>query len=150
MPSPRSPSQRIKGQEVNLLFTQDGDLLDTLTDIQQFESSAEMETKIQGYLGERSNRTDEIYNHTTLNWTMHIHRATWFTIQQAMIARAQRITPDIVFNVTEVYAFPDGSTVTVTYPDIKFGKQTSTVGSRGDYVTIKCEAVCDSFVINIA
>lgn len=150
MPSPRNPSQRIKGQEVTVLFTQDDQLLDTLTDIKDFEYEPKLEIKEEGYLGEKTNRHDEIFNGIKGNFTMHIHRQQWFTIQAAIIARAKRETPDVVFNITAVLAFPDGTTPNVVFPDVKFGAQTTTISSRGDYVTIKAEFACDDFVEQVS
>jgi hypothetical protein len=150
MPSPRSPSQRIKGQEVSLLMTQDGNLISDAIDVQQFEHNVEFEILEQGYLGEKGNRTDEVFNKVSGSFQLHIHEQTWFKIQSAIKDRAQRITPDTVFNLTEVFVFPNGQTPTVTFPDIKFGKQATTVSSRKDYVVVKCEFACDDYTIQQA
>lgn len=147
MPSPRNPSQRIRGQEVNIIFTQDGDVLDTLTDIKNFTFDAELEIKKEGYLGEKTDRPDEVYNGASGSFEMHLHRSRWFVIQQAMIARAKRETPDVVFNITAVLAFPDGSTPTATFPDVNWGKQSTNISSRIDYVSVKCEFACIDFTV---
>lgn len=146
MPSPRNPSQRIRGQEVNLLFTQDGELLDTLTDIKNFQFDAKLEIKEEGYLGEKTNRHDYIYSGVKGSFEMHLHRAKWLEIQQAVISTAKRETPDVVFNITAVLAFADGTTPTVTFPDVNWGPQSTNISARTEYVSVKCEFACDDFV----
>jgi hypothetical protein len=146
MPSPRNPGQRVKGQEVSLLFTQDGQLLDTITDIQNFNHDLELELIVKGYLGEKTNRKDEVFNGVKGTFSMHLSRNQWFAIQARIVGRAKRELPDIVFNITQVYAFPDGTTTTVVFPDVKFGPQTTDVASRNEYVSVKAEFGCDDYV----
>ena len=68
-----STAQRIKGQEVSLLITNAGELEDTLTDIQNFNMEYEFETKSQGYLGEKTNRQDSIFNGIKFDFEIHVH-----------------------------------------------------------------------------
>jgi hypothetical protein len=49
-------SQRLKGQEVEVLLVVDGEIQDTTTDIRSFEVAAKTELKEEGYLGEKTNR----------------------------------------------------------------------------------------------
>jgi hypothetical protein len=143
--STRNPSQRIKGQEVAILITQDSQLQDTLTDIQNFNLEAQFEIKSQGYLGEKTNRKDEIYNGCKFDLELNLHKQDWFTFQNNIKNRAQRITPDTIFNITGVFSFPNGDTPTVLIPDVHFGPQPLNITSRGDYVKVKLEGEADDF-----
>lgn len=136
-------SQRVKGQEVNILFVRGGNLEETLTDTTDFEFGPKLELKEQGYLGEKSNRHDEVFNGMKFSGTIHLHSQDWFVFQSAIIARAKRQTPDVVFNISAVLQFPNGQTPSVLLSDCKFGPQTQAVRSRGDYVTAKLEGACD-------
>jgi hypothetical protein len=141
------PAQRIKGQEVQILFVRAGVLEDTLTDTQDFEWEPKLELKEVGYLGEKSNRHDEIFNGMKFDGTLHLHSQDWFVFQQAIVARAKRQTPDVVFNVSSILNFPNGQTPSLLFPDAKFGAQTHAVRSRGDYVTVKVAGACDDYFL---
>lgn len=145
MSSVRNPSQRLKGQEVAILITQDGALQDSLTDIQNFNMTAQFEIKSQGYLGEKTNRKDEIYNGCKFDMELHLHKQDWFAFQFAIKQRAQRNTPDTMFNITGVLSFPNGQTPTVLIQDVHFGEQPLAISSRGDYVKVKLEGEADDF-----
>jgi hypothetical protein len=133
----RNPAQRIKGQETSILWTQDSQLQATLTDIQNFNMELEFEIKSQGYLGEKTNRKDEIYNGTKFDMELNIHTQDFFKFRQAIKDRAQRNTPDVQFNITTVLQFPNGQTPVTRLPDCFFGPNPMTISSRGDYVKIK-------------
>ncbi len=136
-------TQRIKGQEVSVLITRDGALEDTLTDIIDFNVELEMEIKSQGFLGEKTNRKDDIFNGAKFDLTLQLHKQDWFNFSAAIVARAKRETPDVVFNITAVFSFPNGETPSRLLPDVKFGAIPINVTSRGDYVKVKLSGECD-------
>lgn len=141
------PEQRIKGQEVSILITRDGALEDTLTDIQNFNMDTELELIVKGYLGEKTNRKDDIFNGIKFDLELHLHKQDWFNFQAAIVSRAKRDTPDVKFNITGVMSFPNGDTPTVLLPDCKFGAIPMNVSARGDYVKVKLSGGCDDYVI---
>jgi hypothetical protein len=145
MPSPTNPSQRIKGQEVTILIVQDSQLQATLTDIQSFNAEVQLEIKSQGYLGEKTNRKDYIFNGVKFDMELHVHTQDWLNFVQAVINKAQRITPDTVFNITGVFSFPNGDTPTMVIANAAFGPLPVNVNSRGDYVKVKLEGEADNF-----
>lgn len=132
-------TQRIKGQEVAVLITRAGVLEDTLTHIMNFNLVLKLEIKEQGYLGDPTDEVDEIFHGIKGDFELHIARAAYFDFAQAIIDRAQRLTPDVVFNITAVLNFPNGEVVTAMAPDVKFGELPMNIGSRGDYVKSKVE-----------
>lgn len=138
--------QRIKGQEVAIIIANDGQVEDTLDAIQNFNLEAEFEIKSVGYLSEKTNRKDEIYNGCKFDLELHLHKQRWFQFQQEIKDRAQRKTPDKKFNITGVFSFPDGTTPDVLIPDAKFGAQPLSVSSRGDYVKVKLQGEADDFI----
>lgn len=140
------PDQRIKGQEVEILYTRRGVLEDTLTDTQDFEWDIELELIDKGYLGEKSNRRDEIFNGSSFTGTIHTHSQLFISYFQGIINRAKRIEVDTVFNITAALSFPNGQTPTVTFPDAHFKPINNTVRSRGDYLSCKIQGACDDIV----
>lgn len=139
------PAQRIKGQEVQILVVQDSVLQDTITDIQNFNATIELEIKTQGYLGEKTNRRDEIYNGVKFDMTIHLHSQDYFIFQKSIVSRAKRDTPDTTFNISGVFSFPNGDEPVMLFPDAKFGEQPLGISSRGDYVNIKVNGECDDY-----
>lgn len=132
-------SRRIRGQEVTILIVRDAALEAELTDIKNFTAELMTEIISKGYLGEDTEQKDEIYKGTKFSFEMDNHSPDFLTFSAAVIDRAKRRTPDTVFNISAVLAFPDGRVATVLFPDAKFGPQPINVPERGDYVSIKYE-----------
>jgi hypothetical protein len=139
--------QRIKGQEVSILIVRGGALEDTLTDVQSFNAEFQSEHKIQGYLGEKSNRTDDIFNNCKLDVELHMHTQDYFAFQKAIIDRQKRITPDLQINIMAVMLFPNGQSPTILFPDVKFGSIPMNIANRGDYVKVKLDGVTDDYEV---
>lgn len=140
-------SQRIKGQEVSLIITSSGDLEAELTDIKSCEFTPQFEIKEEGYLGETTNRTDEVYNGVKGSITMHIHSGDAFDFIQKVKDRAQRKTPDVQFNIGGIFVFPNGEIRTISVPDAHFGAVPISTNDRGDYTELKYEFAADDFSV---
>lgn len=145
-----SSSQRAKGQEVAVLIVRDGALEDSLTDIQNFNVEFQTEIKSQGYLGEKTNRKDEVFNGVKGDMELHLHSQAWFQFVQAIVDRAQRTTPDVVFNISSIVNFSNGDTPTILIPNVKWGAIPHSVPERGDYVKVKLEFEADTFEISFS
>jgi hypothetical protein len=141
------PAQRIKGQEVSIIITRDGALEAELTDVKSCEFTPQFEIKTEGYLGEKSVRNDEIYMGVKGSLELHIHSGDVFDFVQAVKDRAQRNTPDTVFNIAGIFAFPSGEVRTLTVPDAKFGAVPISTNDRGDYTSVKFEYAADDYQV---
>ncbi len=139
--------QAIKGQETSIVVTTDGELEAELTDIKSCEFTPQFEIKEEGYLGEKTNRNDDIYNGVKGTLTMHIHSGAAFDFVLAIKDRAQRNTPDRVFNIAGIFFFPNGEIRTLTIPDAKFGPVPISTNDRGDYTEMKFEFAADDFMV---
>lgn len=131
--------QRIKGQEVSIIIVRGGVLESELTDIRNFNVTLMTEIIQQGYLGETTDRFDEVFKGASFDFEMDNHSQDFITFVQAVIDRARRRTPDIVFNISAVLQFPNGQTPTITLPDCFFGPFPLTIGSRTEYAKLKIE-----------
>jgi hypothetical protein len=140
--------QRIKGQETSLIVTTDGELEAEITDIKSCEFAPQFEIKEEGYLGEKTNRFDDIYNGVKGSMEFHIHSGDVFNLMNAIKERAQRITPDRVFNIAGIFSFPNGETKSLTVPDIKFGPMPISVSDRGDYTAVKWEFAAEDYRVD--
>ncbi len=135
MPLPNT--ERVKGQECNVIIVQDSQVQDTLTEISNFNGELSFEIKTQGYLGEKTNRKDYIYNGAKFDFEMHTHSQGWVTLVQAQLSLAKRTTPNTVFNITLVLEYPNGDTPSALFSNCSFGALPINVAGRGEYVKHK-------------
>lgn len=141
------PSQRIKGQEISVLMVRDTVVENELVDVQNLNIEIDLETKREGYLGEKTTRSDDIYNGVKGDLEMHLHSQEYFVFVNAIVSRAKRQTPDSKFNISAVLFFPDGTTPSVIIADVKFGPNPLKVANRGDYVQAKFEFIADDYEV---
>jgi hypothetical protein len=134
--------QRLKGQEVQVQVVVGGQLSDAFTAIASFSDTMKMESMEAGYLGEVTNRTDDIFNGWDGTLSMHVSKQKWMEFQALIKARAQRAQPDLVFNLVRTDFYPNGETPTRTYKDVAFGAEPTNVASRGDYVSVDVPFMC--------
>lgn len=135
-------AQRIKGQEVSIIVVAGGSTVDTLTDIMNFNMEVSLEMLEQGYIGETTNRYDEIFNGAKFDFEMHQSSQDFLTFEKQVEARARRDQPDLEFNIVVTLNFPNGETPIVTLPDVSFGAIPFNVGSRKDYAKVKIQGAC--------
>jgi hypothetical protein len=145
-----STAQRLKGQEVSILIVRDGNLEDTLVDIQNFNLELEFEIKTQGYLGEKTNRRDMIFNGAKFDMELNLHTEDYLSFLLAMKNKAQRLTPDVVFNITGVFSFPNGDQPELLLNDVSFGAAPQNIGARGDYVKLKLQGEVEDIEIQLS
>lgn len=135
---------RAKGQDVRIVVTSSvAGQEDSITAVQSFEMSWQMEIKSEGYLGETANRKDDILMGIRANAKLHLERAAYFRFVQRVTDRAQRRLPaSVKFNILASISFPDGSRARVLIEDCYFGELPLNVGGRDEYVesTIEIEA----------
>src|SRR5574338_377808 len=84
---------RIKGQETQVIITRGGVLEDTITAIKSFELTDVYQTISQGYLGEKTDRKDYIFNGSKFTMEVHLSRKQWWVLKRAIKDKAQRKTP---------------------------------------------------------
>jgi hypothetical protein len=135
-------SQRIKGQEVEVMLVVDSAPQDTITDVRSFELAFQTEILREGYLGETTDRRDSIFKGVRGRMELHIENADIFKLFTSIIDKARRRTPGTKINVKATLNFPNGERPRVVIPDVEFGELPLNFGSRSDYgaVTLDFEA----------
>lgn len=124
--------QRIKGQESSCIVIADGKSME-FTDIQSTEFTQDTETKEEGYLGEGSNRYDEIYKGYSGKIDMHNSSPELFTFLEIIKDRAQRRTPGTVINIKTTLAYPSGERVRIIMNDAFFDASGIAFSGRDAY-----------------
>ncbi len=134
--------QRLKGQEVSIRTIRGGSVIDSIDSVSVFNQETMMEIKQDGFLGEYVNRFDSIHNGFGGDFEFHVHNGLWVAFERSIIDKAQRNTPDTVYNVIRTDFYPNGDNVIYTYRDVQWGAIPHTVASRGDYVKVKATFNC--------
>lgn len=133
---------RLKGQEVEVRVVNAGAVVTAIAAVGTFNEQTMLETKQDGFLGEGVDRFDDILRGYGFDMEFQVAEASWIDLQTAIIDRAQRKTPEVVFNVIRTDFYANGDTLIVTYTDVKFGAQPLSIASRGDFVKVKLEGKC--------
>lgn len=128
-----SQAQRIKGQEVSIQTTVNGERQQSINDIQNLEVEFQLELLREGYLGEKTDRRDEVFRGVRGKMDLHFETSDTFKTIVAIIARAQRREPGNTINVQATLRFPNGENTKVVMPDVFFGPIPMTFGSRTEY-----------------
>jgi|SRR5689334_15913693 len=134
--------QRLKGQEVSVRIIKDSVVVSEIDSVSNLNESTMLELKEAGYLGETVNRFDEILNGFGGDMEINITRANWILLELAIIARARRETPGVIFNVVVTDLLPNGESVIKVYTNVFWGEMPKSVPSRGDYVKPKLQFKC--------
>jgi hypothetical protein len=140
-------AQRVKGQEVRITLTSPDGTEDSVG--QGGISSAEIEFKTEvlseGYLGEATERKDDIFRGVSGRLEFHLDRQSWFSLVDKIVARSQRrdaTSGTAVFNVILTLSFPSGERPRVLLENVFFGPLPTRIGGRDEYVTASIDFEC--------
>lgn len=139
-----SRAQRVRGQETEIRIVLDGNLVKSVTAIQSFTGTVEIEQKSEGYLGEVADRYDDIYKGFKGSLDYHLDDDDIFDFIQQLILRAQRRTPQFKVNILTVFNFTNGQRRKVQLNDIAFGNIPLNISSRSDYVKSSLDVACSA------
>ena len=128
------PSLRLKGQEVSVQLIKDNLVQADITDVRSFDVSIQMETMSEGYLGELTDRRDDVFRGCSGTIAFHIENTAAFDLFQSIVDRAKRRVPGTQINVKGALRFPNGQQKLIVVNDVYFGEIPFNVGGRTDYV----------------
>jgi hypothetical protein len=129
------PSYRLRGQEVSVQVVQNGALLADISDVKSFEVEFQLDVMAEGYLGEFTDRRDDMFKGITGKIEFHIENGAPFDLVNAIVQRAQRRVPGTQFNVQSTVRLANGQRKRIVINDLYFGSVPFNVASRTDYVT---------------
>lgn len=130
------PEQRIKGQEVELMFVEDNVPLSTIQDIKSFEMEAQLEILKEGYLGETTDRRDSVYRGFSGKVEVHFESRDLLDFSRRLIDKARRRTPGARVNMKVTLVFPAGDRLRLILKDLAFGPVPLGFAGRTDYGTV--------------
>lgn len=137
--------QRIKGLDAEIQVVVDGAVQATLTEITNFEVQEGFEIKEEGYVGEKSNRYDEVYKGVAVSLELHHHDPGWWALVKAAKDRAQRRTPGTAINIKVTLNYPNGTRQRIMIPNVFIdGDLGMAFAGRTDYGTSKLSAKAEA------
>lgn len=137
-------AQRIKGQEISLMLVVGGQAQSTLTAIRSFEVTPKLEKKQEGYLGETTDRYDEVFQGCDFRMEYHYEDDAGLKLIEAIIERAARRTPGVQVNIKATLNFPSGRRKLVILQDAFFGNLPFGFSSRTEYGTLSVDGSCSN------
>jgi hypothetical protein len=129
------PSYRLRGQEVSVQVVKGGALLADITDVKSVEVEFQLDVMAEGYVGEFTDRRDDMFKGVTGKIEFHIENGAPFDLVNEIILRAQRRVPGVQFNVQSSVRLGNGQVRRLVINDLYFGSVPFNVASRSDYVT---------------
>ena len=129
------PSYRVRGQEVSVQVVQNGKIVAELTDVKSFDVEFEMDVMKEGYLGEFTDRRDDMFKGISGKIEFHIENNAPFDFINAIVQRSQSRVKGTQFNVQSTINLPNGQVKRLLVNDIFFSNVPVNVSGRSDYVT---------------
>lgn len=143
-------SLRLRGQEVQLRLTQAGKLLRTITAIENATWTVLMDILRKGYLGETTERRDDMYKGTKFEFGFDPESKDPFIMVGLLRDRAQRRTSQASAQVNAVFTcnFPNGQRPRVTIPDLKFQDPSLAFANRDSYAGFRFQCEAEDFILS--
>lgn len=138
-------AQRLKGQEVSITVMKDGVAVTSLSDIRNFTLTPNFDRLTEGYLGETTDRYDEMYKGISFELEAHLEEPGFVDFIEAVRDRARRRIPDTKINIFATLNFPNGQRVRIVLQNCFFADMPFNVGSRQDYGSVKLSGAAEDF-----
>jgi len=137
-------SQRIKGQEVEVLVLVNGQVQNTLLNNKSFEFMMQTETLEEGYLGEKTDRYDEIFKGFSGSGEFDNSEAGLSDFFLAIQNRAARRNPGTIVNIKATLNYPNGDRKRWIFQDCFFDPMGLSFGGRDQYGSTKLDFKCSN------
>lgn len=135
---------RLKGQETSIVITSTTNGVEpAFNDIKSFEVQFDREILSEGYLGQTTEKKDDIFNGVSGNLEFHTESADVMAFAQRLNEVSKRRLPGESITIITTLRFPTGGTRRVVISDAKFGNIPIGIGSRKDFVNFKLEFAAD-------
>lgn len=142
---------RVRGAEVQIRLTRNGALEKTLTAVKSFTFEAMIEVKQEGYLGESTDRFDDIMKGCQGTIVFHPESQDAFTLIAFIRDRAARRVPQANHhvNVRFVANMPDGTRPSISIADLKFDNIPFNASARDAYVEMTLSFKSSDFTVEV-
>lgn len=139
------PEQRILGQDVIVTPFVGGVPQQALTDVRNFEIAIQTEVLREGYLGQFTDRRDDIYRGIRGSFENHFSSRAALDMVVAITNRARRVGTDVAIVIQAALIFPNGDRPIIVTQDAFFNEIPIGFGSRSDFGNIRFDWESDDF-----
>jgi hypothetical protein len=137
---------RLKGQSVSIrvLSGNPPAPIATIDSISTFNDATALKLLEDGFLGEVTNRFDQVLDGYGGDFEMQTTSSGWVTFLLQKEAKATRADPTITFNVVRTDLYDDGTSLIWVYADVSWGECTQKDGGRAEFVKVGCNFKCST------
>jgi len=137
--------KRLKGQDVEVLLIDGGEVVEALTDIKSFTMEPEQEILSEDFLGQKTSTKDEVYGGVTGTLELQISDPKVFDVLRSINNRAKNQVPGTQINIKATFNFPSGSRYRILIPDTKFGSMPVSFSGRKEYGSVSLSYAADDY-----
>jgi hypothetical protein len=138
---------RIRGENVQVKIIKGGkEVLLPERAVVSFEYEPQQEITSHGFLGETTERKDEVYKGTTGRLTLQFSDPSVNEFIRDLNDRARRSIPAFKVNILITEQYPDGKVDRLLFPDVKFGAAAKNYASREAYGQITLPFAVDDYI----
>ncbi len=138
------PSLRIKGQDLEVALLVGSVQQAAFTDVRSFECTPQIEQIQEGYLGETTDRYDDVFKGVSLSMEVHLESQDAFDFWTSVLQRAQRRDPTTTINIKATLNFPNGEKPRLVFKDVYFGPIPLSFSGRSEYGSMKIDGKCST------
>lgn len=139
--------QRLRGEECEVRFVVNNNVIDTVTDVRNFQATVQLEVLREGYLGETTDRRDDIFRGIAGSMELHFENRDVFDVIQSIVNRARRRQPGTKISIKASLRFPNGQLRLLTIPDAFFGEFPINFPGRSEYATVGVSFEADDYQV---
>lgn len=136
---------RLIGQDTSLVIIKDKIPLVTIDTIKSCEVTFMTEILKEQFLGETTDRHDEIFRGMAGKCEAQLSSKDLFVLATQIANRARNRQVPVRINIKSTFQFSDGDRAIFIIPDCKFGNIPITNKGRTDYVDIVLDYNADDF-----
>jgi hypothetical protein len=133
------PQARILGQNIVMEVIEGGVPVFAIDSVRSGEVTFQLETLTEGYLGESTDRKDEIFRGVSGRLELHFGTAELLQFAVRLIERAAKREPGVRINVKMTLQFPNGERARILVRNVFFGNIPVGFGSRTDYGSVSLD-----------
>lgn len=139
------PEQRIMGQDVIVTPFINDIPQQAITDVRNFEVAVQVEVVREGYLGQFTDRRDDIYRGIRGSYEIHFSSRAALDMVVSITNRARRVGANVQIITQAALVFPNGDSPIIVTTDCFFNEIPLAFGSRGDFGNIRFDWEADDF-----
>ncbi len=139
---------RIRGENVQVKIIEGGkDILLGDRAVVSLEYTPQQEITSTGFLGETTERKDEVYRGVTGTLTLQMSDGTATDFVRRLNDRARRAVPAFSVQIVATEVYPSGDTRVLLFPDVQFGPQAKRYASRDAYGQVELPWACNDYKV---